>query len=254
MPISVTALSITPVKSTRLQEVDRIELGRTGVPDNRRFYIVDRRRHLINGKRLGELNAIVAAYAEPRLKLTFPDGTTVEDDVRLGEEVETKFFSVTDSGRLLEGPFCQALSDYAGQPLELVEARTSAIDRGPTAVASLISRASLARLAQENGDHDIDGRRFRMLIEIDGVDAHEEDSWLGRATRIGGAVIVWGGNVGRCLTTSRDPDSGEIDLPTLDMLRSYRGEIKTTEPLPFGIYGEVVDEGEIQVGDTVELL
>ena len=93
-------------------------------------------------------------------------------------------------------------------------------------VASLISRASLARLAQENGDHDIDWRRFRMLIEIDGVDAHEEDTWLGRATRIGGAVITWGGNVGRCLTTSRDPDTGEIDLPTLDMLRSYRGEIE----------------------------
>ena len=71
MPISVTALSITPVKSTRLQEVDTIELGRSGVPDNRRFYVVDRRRHLINGKRLGELNAIVAQYAAPRLKLTF---------------------------------------------------------------------------------------------------------------------------------------------------------------------------------------
>ena len=254
MPISVTALSITPVKSTRLQAVDRIELGRTGVPDNRRFYIVDRRRHLINGKRLGELNAIVAQYAAARLKLTFPDGTVVDDDVRLGEEVETKFFSVTDSGRLLEGPFSQALSDYAGQPLELVEARASAIDRGSMGVASLISRASLARLAQENGDHKIDWRRFRMLIEIDGVDAHEEDTWLGRATRIGGAVIKWRGNVGRCLTTSRDPDTGEVDLPTLDMLRSYRGEIKTTEPLPFGIYGEVVEEGKVQVGDVVELL
>ena len=121
--------------------------------------------------------------------MTFPDGTVVEDDVRLGEEVETKFFSVTDSGRLLEGPFSQSLSDYAGQPLELVEARTSAIDRGSMAVASLISRASLTRLAQENGAHDIDWRRFRMLIEIDGVDAHEEDTWLGRATRIGGAVM-----------------------------------------------------------------
>jgi uncharacterized protein YcbX len=186
--------------------------------------------------------------------LTFPDGAVVEDDVRLGEEVETKFFSVTDSGRLLEGPFSQALSDYAGQPLELVEARASAIDRGSMGVASLISRASVARLAQENGDHDIDWRRFRMLIEIDGVDAHEEDTWLGRATRIGGAVITWGGNVGRCLTTSRDPDTGEIDLPTLDMLRSYRGEITTTEPLPFGIYGGVVEEGKVQVGDIVELL
>ena len=254
MGISVTGLSITPVKSTRVHEVDKIELGRTGVRDNRRFYIVDGRRHLINGKRLGELNAIVAEYVDPRLKLTFPDGTTVEDDVRLGEEVETRFFSVTDSGRLLEGPFSQALSDYAGRPLEIVAARASAIDRGPQAVASLISRASLARLARENGEHDIDWRRFRMLIEIDGVAAHEEDTWLGRATRIGGAVVMWGGNVGRCLTTSRDPDTGTVDLPTLDMLRSYRGDTESTEPLPFGVYGEVIQEGEIRVGDPVELL
>ena len=254
MGISVTGLSITPVKSTRLHEVDKIELGRAGVRDNRRFYIVDGRRHLINGKRLGELNAVVAEYTDPRLKLTFPDGTTVDDEVRLGDEVETKFFSVSDTGRLLDGPWSRALSDYAGRPLEIVAARTSAIDRGSLAVASLISRASLARLAQENGDHDIDWRRFRMLIEIDGVAAHEEDTWLGRATRIGGAVVMWGGNVGRCLTTSRDPDTGEVDVPTLDMLRSYRGEIETTEPLPFGIYGGVVEEGEVQVGDTVELL
>lgn len=254
MPITVTALSITPVKSTRLQEVDKIDLTRTGVGANRRFYIVDGRRHLVNGKRLGALNAIVAEWADPRLKLTFPDGTTVQDDVRLGEEVETKFFSVSDSGRLLEGPFSAALSDYAGRPLELVEARASAIDRGSVGVASLISRASLARLAQENGDHGIDWRRFRMLIEIDGVAAHEEDRWLGRATRIGGAVVMWGGHVGRCLTTSRDPDTGEVDLPTLDTLRRYRGDLKSTEPLPFGVYGEVLEEGQIRVGDEVELL
>jgi MOSC domain-containing protein len=254
VPITVTALSITPVKSTRLQEVDQIDLTRTGVGDNRRFYIVDGRRHLVNGKRLGALNAIVAEWVDPRLKLTFPDGSTVEDDVRLGEEVQTKFFSVSDSGRLLKGPFSAALSDYAGRPLELVEARASAIDRGSVGVASLISCASLARLAQENGDHGMDWRRFRMLIEIDGVAAHEEDRWLGRATRIGAAVVMWGGHVGRCLTTSRDPDTGEIDLPTLDMLRRYRGDLQSTEPLPFGVYGEVLEEGQIRVGDQVELL
>jgi uncharacterized protein len=254
VPIQVTALSITPVKSTRVHEVERIDLERTGARDNRRFYIVDRRRHLINGKRLGELQSIEAEYAEPRLTLTFPDGTTVADDVRLGEEVETKFFSARDRGRLLDGPWAQALSDYAGQPLELVEARISAIDRGATGVASVISRASLARIAQENGDGGIDWRRFRMLIEIDGVAAHEEDRWVGRATRVGAAVIRWSGHVGRCLTTSRDPDTGEIDLPTLDMLRSYRGQLHTTEPLPFGIYGEVLEGGEVRVGDAVALL
>jgi hypothetical protein len=249
--ISVTGLSVTPVKSTRLQAVDSIVLGREGVRDNRRFYLIDHRKHLINGKRLGELNAIVSHYSEHRLRLTFPDGTTVEGEIRLGDEVETKFFSATDYGQLVEGPWSAALTEYAGQPLTLVKARSSAIDRGAVGVASLISRASLNRLAQEGGEDDIDCRRFRMLIEIDGIDAHAEDRWVGRSTRVGDATVRWSGHVGRCVTTSRDPDTGTINLPTLDLLRSYRGNLNTTEPLPFGIHGAVVDEGAVRVGDEV---
>ena len=69
--------------------------------------------------------------------------------------------------------------------------------------------------------------------------------------RIGEAAVAFGGHVGRCLITSRDPDTGEIDLPTLDMLGDYRGGVGSTEPLPFGIYGRVVEPGAVRVGDVV---
>jgi uncharacterized protein YcbX len=59
--------------------------------------------------------------------------------------------------------------------------------------------------------------------------------------------------VGRCLITSRDPDTGVVDLPTLDILRDYRRDLDTTEPLPFGIYGRVLAPGTIRVGDAVLL-
>ena len=72
-----------------------------------------------------------------------------------------------------------------------------------------------------------------------------------RRSRVGEALIEWGGHVGRCLITSRDPDSGRIDLPTLDLLREYRGDNQTTEPLPFGIYGSVLEGGVVRVGDKV---
>ena len=52
------------------------------------------------------------------------------------------------------------------------------------------------------------------------------------------------------MVTSRDPDTGVIDLPTLVTLVSYRPEGRT-EPLPFGIYGSVVAPGRVRVGDTV---
>ena len=59
--------------------------------------------------------------------------------------------------------------------------------------------------------------------------------------------------MGRCLITSRHPETGEVDLPTLDILGSYRRDLDSTEPLPFGIYGEVLSEGSVRVGDPVTL-
>jgi uncharacterized protein YcbX len=92
-----------------------------------------------------------------------------------------------------------------------------------------------------------------MLIEVDGVHAHEEDGWVGRRIHVGEATLAMHGHVGRCLITSRDPESGEVDLPTLDLLGEYRRDLDSTEPLPFGIYGEVLHGGTVRIGDPVEL-
>ena len=157
-------------------------------------------------------------------------------------------------GRLVEGPWSEALSQVCGRPLRLVEAerRAGSVDRGAAGAVSLISRASLARLAEAGDVDSLDVRRFRMLVEIDGVDAHAEDRWVGRGrVQIGGATVAFGGHVGRCLITSRDPDTGAVDLPTLDILQDYRGSVDATEPLPFGVWGRVVRPGVVQVGDEV---
>jgi len=150
------------------------------------------------------------------------------------------------------GPWSEALSEHVGRPLRLVESEgRKATDRGRAGAVSLISQASLAALASAAGTDALDARRFRMLVEIDGVAAYEEDSWLGAKVHVGEAVMRFGGHVGRCLTTSRDPESGVVDLPTLDILRDYRGGLDTTEPLPFGVYGEVLEGGVVSVGDAV---
>ena len=90
-----------------------------------------------------------------------------------------------------------------------------------------------------------------MLIEVDGVGPHEEDDWVRRKVRIGPALVQWHGHVGRCATTTRDPESGEVTFPTLHVLASYRKAHPSDEPLPFGIYGEVLEGGPVRVGDPV---
>src|SRR5437868_1140748 len=87
--------------------------------------------------------------------------------------------------------------------------RLRAVDRGPDGAVSLISTASLARLADQAGRSSVDSRRFRMLIEVDGVGAHEEDGWVGRTLEVGEVTLRCHGHVGRCVITSRHPESGE---------------------------------------------
>ena len=92
-----------------------------------------------------------------------------------------------------------------------------------------------------------------MLFEIDGVGPHEEDQWLGTQVRVGEATIVLNGDVGRCVVTSHDPDTGVTDLDTLGTLASYRRDGRN-EPLPFGVYGAVAVPGRVRVGDAVQPL
>ena len=62
------------------------------------------------------------------------------------------------------------------------------------------------------------------------------------------------GQVGRCVVTTQNPDTGCTDLDTLNGLASYRSDAGTTEPLPLGIHAAVAEPGRVRLGDPVTLL
>lgn len=252
--VTVSGLSITPVKGTQLRQVDEIRLDRNGVRENRRFYLIDDQDEMVNSLRLGALHTAVFLYSddERRLRAELADGHVLEEPVVLGAPVKTRFYSSELEARLVEGPWSEVLSKLAGKPLRLVEAgEGGAVDRRDRGAVSLISRGSLGRLASEGDLEGIDGRRFRMLVEVDGVDAHAEDAWVGATVRVGEALVGFQGHAGRCNITTRNPLTGEVDAPTLKLLGRYRQDVESTEPLPFGIYGRVVEPGVVRVGDAV---
>jgi len=245
---------MTPVKGLRVVSRDEIELTRDGAAGDRRFYLVDERGWVVNGKQLGNLNEVVATYdhAGRQLELRFPDGARVAGTIELGEPLQTRFRSRPAQAHELLGAFGAALSDHVGRPVRIVEGiDRSGVDRGRGGAVSLVSRASIGALARIAAE-DVDERRFRMLVVVDGLDeAHEEDTWVGERVGLGGAVVRVRGHVGRCNITHRHPETGAVDLPTLDLLRSYRAAVDTTEPLAFGVYGEVLEPGRVAVGDAV---
>ena len=227
-----------------------------GVVDNRRFFLIDAKLKLVSSKRIGELIAVHADYdmACGSLTLSFPDGSVLCESVAATDLVETKFNSVLRTP--LAAPVCPrlsaALSEYAGMELTMVRAdpALTASDRGPGGVVSLLSRGSNRPSRRTGQEEPVDPRRFRMLFEVDGLDPHAEDAFVGQQVPIGTALVEFAGHVGRCRVTSMDPDTGRVTLPTLDLLR-YRRGLDPTEPLPFGIYGGVLEPGVVRIGDRV---
>lgn len=244
------------MKGLSLSLVHEAMLRPTGLAGDRAFYLVDDDGRLVNAKRAGSLLRARAELDDGRLRVLLPDGAVVEGDSELGEPVETNFYGRRlVSGRVVHGPWSQALSELALTPVTLVRADEpgAGLDRGAAAAASLVSTASLDALARATGTGAVDGRRFRMTFGVAGVEAHAEDAWLGRRISVGEAAIVPRGNVGRCRVTTLDPDTGERDLRTLDAIAEYRADVETTEPLPFGVWCEVAEPGRVAVGDPVEV-
>jgi uncharacterized protein len=242
------------VKALALLHPDEVEVDFTGVAGDRRFWLVDGTGRLANDKTFPQLLLVGAEWDEVtrRLALAFPDGERIEGVVEPGEPVEAKMYGQSHPSRAVPGPWQDALSTYVGEPLRLLWSERGGVDRGVGGgAATLVSRASLERLREEAGAADpVDGRRFRMLFEIDGIGPHEEDGWIGGRVEVGDAVLAFTGDVGRCVVTKTNPETAEIDFDTLGTLAAYRPEGRT-EPLPFGVHGAVVQPGRVRVGDPV---
>ena len=260
----VARLSIAPVRALGLQHPASIDLVDGGVLEDRRFYLIDGHGRLVDRLLAGELVQVTSKTNSEAtwLKLTFPDGETIEGDVELDEPVRTEVYSRLAIGHVVRGPWAAALEPFAHRQVRLVRCDMpggTRIRPDETTVrnaVSLVSDGSLGALARELGVTAVDGRRFRMLIELEGAEAHEEDTWIGGDVAIGSAVLSITKPDARCAITTQDPDTGERDLDTLRTLIRYRG-FRAGDPekkIDFGVLGEVLQPGRVSVGDEIRVL
>lgn len=115
------------------------------------------------------------------------------------------------------------------------------------ACLSVLGTASLAALSEACGQ-DLDPRRFRGNLWVDGPEPFTELDWPGRRLRIGEAVLEVVERIDRCRATQVNPETGEEDCQTLRSLRQNWGHID------FGVKARVISGGDIATGAPLELL
>lgn len=253
----VVRFNVTPVKSTLLHHPEEIRLEERGAVGDRRFFFVDADGRRFSGATRSPLLPIRAAYDadDDRLELRLPDGVVIAGSATPdGEPLVVDFYGRPVPARVVDGGFTEALSRYAGREIRLArpDAEGAALDVRPVTLVSLESVAELARQGGHGGP--LDAGRFRMTIEIEGVDRpHAEDTWRGRRVRVGQAVLAVEDPVPRCVVTTLDPETAQRDFPTLKVIKRYRGLTAEGE-LPFGVYAAVAVPGTVRVGDGVDPL
>ncbi len=139
------------------------------------------------------------------------------------------------------------IPENRARPKALVRAESRGMTDSDFPSISIHTNASLAALSEVAGK-PVEPERFRGNIWLDGCEAWEERSWIGKRIRIGEAELEVREHIGRCMATTANPESGAQDIWTLKLLEKHWGHTQ------FGVYGAVVKSGRIALGDKAKLI
>jgi uncharacterized protein YcbX len=248
---SVAALTIAPVKALAAVRRHEVVLEPGGVAEDRRLLLLGQDGSVVTQRRHASLTSVVPDLdlARGSIRVAFPDGTVATSELQpTGELLHATLFGKPRSGRLVAGEVSHALSEYVGESVRLVLADTVGVgwDEGPV---SLVATSSITAVGAPAADGASPADRFRMLVEVEGVLAYEEGSWVGRDLRVGQATVRVSHRLGRCVVIDHSPVTGVTDWPGVRTIAAVRGPRTVT----LGVIAQVREPGCVRVGDGLRL-
>ncbi len=216
MPPSITRIRIYPIKSLDYVELQEAEIGIQSLRYDREFALLASDGRFMNGKRSGRVNELKTSYDLPNQLVTFVP--------RAGGEPRS--FQMTEQKHELES----FLGQFFGEPVSLVHSTTGKLMDIPVASSvTIVSEASLTSLHQDFTDRSLEDvcLRFRVNIEITGVDAFWEESLIGKpgtGTRFtaGEVEMIAISPRARCNVPPRDPLTGVPDKTFIKTMMKSR--------------------------------
>ena len=126
-------------------------------------------------------------------------------------------------------------------PREVVEDAAGIFEVHPLLLVRLPSVAALAATARREVDH----RRSRANVYLDGLGGDEERRWPGRRLRLGTAILEAVAPCERCVVATLHPDTLEAAPDLLRVIEVARGGM-------VGVYCRVIEPGHVAAGDACE--
>jgi uncharacterized protein len=154
----------------------------------------------------------------------------------------------TPSGRELEVVEPELAAEL-GEGVRVIKQDRGVFDSFPLSLISTQAVAALGQLAEAQ----IAALRFRpnLVIEateeaIERAGAFPEDSWIGATLQIGEMAMRIDQRDSRCVMVNVDPVTTEKNPAVLRAIAAHR-------QARLGVYGSVVREGKVAVGDVVTI-
>ena len=124
MPGRIAWITVAPVKGMALEQRHEVELEPFGVIENRRFHVIGDGGRLLNGKQLGELQPDRREMERGRFdaRVLLPRRNRRRGHGRAGRARDDQLLRPRDvEGRLVVGPWSEAMSSFVGRALRLVQ-------------------------------------------------------------------------------------------------------------------------------------
>ncbi|MDA9066028.1 MOSC domain-containing protein [Candidatus Pelagibacter sp.] len=262
MSATISSINYCPVKSVSFQSIEKCEIKKDiGIIGDRIFaFAKDLDLEQVKlfekspAERKGKWNKVLTLknspvlnkynflFKENKLTLTFKD-----------KEILTINVSELSEHQLLSNKIIE-LENSLKEPIVLMKNKelpffdTSISNKVDfTNSVSLINIQSINDF-QKKIDKKVEISRFRGNICIDRIKPWKEREWIGKIIKINNVSFKVEKNIPRCVAINLKPTT---DDNSLNLLKSLK---KNYNHFEMGIYLTALDDGEINLGDKVEII